>query len=120
MKLSSENVQKLFDECFCETGDKKVSAVAHEFTFDSNKLEKNSDKIKDMLYRLPENFMKDSGGGWSFLMGSKGRNGGEGTGLHFKMEPLFAIGEAGWKVKSLFPRELWEAIPGGVSYFVGI
>ena len=120
MKLSSENVQKLFDECFCETGDKKVSAVAHEFTFDSNKLEENSDKIRDMLYQLPKNFMKDSGGGWSFLMACNDKNGEQWTGLHLRMEQLFAMGEAIGKVKSLLPRELWKALPGGVPYYVVI
>ena len=32
MKLTSENVLKVFDKCFCEMGDKKVMGVAHEFS----------------------------------------------------------------------------------------
>ena len=120
MKLSSENVQKIFDECFSETGDKKVVSVVHEFFFNSNKLNENSDKIRDMLYQLPENFMKDSGGGWSFLMACNDKNGEQWTGLHLRMEQLFAMGEAIGKVKSLLPRELWKALPGGVPYYVVI
>ena len=120
MKLSSENVQKIFDECFYVTGDKKVAGVAHEFAFDSNKLEENSDKIRDMLHQLPENFMKDSGGGWSFLMACNDKNGEQWNGLHLRMEQLFAMGEAVGKVKSLLPRDMWKVLPCDVPYYVFI
>lgn len=118
MKLSSENVQKIFDECFSETGDKKVVGIVHEFVFDSNKLDENSDKISDMLHQLPGVFMKDSGGGWSFLMACNDKNGEQWTGLHLNMEHLFAMGEAIGKVESLLPRDMWKALPGGVPYYV--
>lgn len=120
MKLSSENVQKIFDECFSETGDKKVVGIVHEFVFDSNKLDENSDKINDMLRQLPENFMEGSGGGWSFLMACNDKNGEQWTGLHLRMEQLFALGEAIGKVESLFPRNMWKVLPGGVPYCVVI
>ena len=118
MKLTSENVLKVFDKCFCEMGDKKVMGVAHEFSFDSKMLNENQDEINDMLRQLPENFMEVSGGGWSFLMACNDKNGEQWTGLHLRMEQLFAMGEAIGKVKSLFPREMWKALPGGVPYYV--
>lgn len=118
MKLTSENVEKIFNRCSCETGDKKVIGVVREFSFDSNKLNENFDEISDMLHQLPENFMKDSGGGWSFLMACNDRSGEQWTGLHLRMEQLFAMGEAIGKVKSLLPREMWKALPGGVPYYV--
>lgn len=120
MKLTSENVLKVFDKCFCEMGDKKVMGVAHKFSFDSKMLNENQDEINDMLRQLPENFMEGSGGGWSFLMACNDKNGEQWTGLHLRMEQLFAMGEAIGKVKSLLPRELWKALPGGVPYYVVI
>lgn len=120
MKLSSENVKKIFDECFCETGDKKVIGIAHEFSFDSNKLNENSTEIRDMLHQLPDTFMKNIGGGWGFLMACDDKNGNQWTGLHLRMEQLFAMGEAIGSVKSLFPREMWKLLPGGVPYYMVI
>lgn len=120
MKLSSENVKKVFDECFLENGDKKVIGIAHEFSFDSDKLSKNSDEIKDMLHQLPDPFMQDIGGGWSFIMACDDKNGNQWTGLHLRMEQLFVMGEAIGAVKSLFPRKFWKELPGGVPYYVVI
>ena len=88
MKLTSENVRKVFDKCFCENGDKKIAGVAHEFLFDSKMLNENQNEIYDMLRQLPENFMEGSGGGWSFLMACNDKNGEQWTGLHLRMEQL--------------------------------
>lgn len=120
MKLTSENVENIFSKCVSDSGEKRISVIAHEFIFDSAKLEEHEAEISDMLHQLPKEFMKDSGGGYSFLMACNDKDGNQWTGLHLRMEQLFAMGEAIGIVKCLLPREIWRVLPGGVPYYVVI
>lgn len=54
----------------------------------------------------------------SFLNSCNTNEGKQWTGMHMKMEFLFALGVAIEKVKNLLPREMWPILPGGVPYFV--
>ena len=122
MKLTSENVKKVFDECLTETAEQenavKVEGIVRAFAFDSAKLKEHTESIFDMLRELPKEFMQNSGGGYSFLMACNDKDGNQWTGLHERMEQLFALGIGIEKVKCLLPRELWQALPGGVPYYV--
>ena len=117
MKLTAKNVIELLDKCGSETGDISIMGIAHQFCFDSQKLNEHKSEIKELLYQLPDTFLKDTGGGWSFLMACTDREGKQ-WGEHIHMEALFALGEACELCKSMFPRELWKALPGGVPYYI--
>lgn len=120
MKLTAENVEKVSGECFYESEDKtvKCEAVVHSFAFCEEKLQENKQNIVDMLSCLPKEFMQNTGGGYSFLAACNDKDGNQWTGLHLTMEKLFALGIGIEKVKCLFSREIWSALPGGVPYFV--
>lgn len=119
MKLSAENVEKVFEECFTENedGSIKCDRVVHSFLFRKDKLLENKQNITDMLLCLPPEFMQNAGGGYSFLMACNDKDGNQWTGLHLTMEKLFALGIGIEKVKCLLPRELWKMMPGGMPYF---
>lgn len=121
-KLSSENVENVFADCLGETagGENTITCegVAHSFLFMKDKLKDNAEKIYEMLLQLPEQFQKDSGGGYSFLCACNDKDGNQWTGLHLNMEKLFALGIGIEKVKCLLPREMWSVLPGGVPYYV--
>lgn len=62
--------------------------------------------------------MKSSGGGWTFLNACHDRHGNLWTGFHRRMEELFMLGLAIGKVHCLFPRDLWDALPGGMPFYM--
>lgn len=121
MKLSSENVERIFSDCLCEEEDKdsvKCEGVAHVFVLSRNKLSEHKEEISQMLLQLPSEFMEKVGGGYSFLCACNNKDGEQWTGLHLTMEKLFSLGIGIEKVKCLLPRELWQALPGGMPYYV--
>ena len=85
--------------------------------FSKSEIEKHKIEITGMLKCLPNEFMQNQGGGYSFLKACNDKNGNQWTGSHFQMEKLFALGIAVEKVKCLLPREIWEVLPGGVPYY---
>lgn len=122
MELTAENVEKVFMECFSEAEEGndtvKCEAVVHSFCFSKEKLKENTDNIYSMLRELPEEFMQDGGGGYSFLAACNDKNGNQWTGLHLTMEKLFALGISIGKATCPIPRALWQIMPGGMPYFV--
>jgi len=123
MKLTSENVEKIFTDCLFKNGENTdnailVNGITNNFGFNPNKIEQHKDDIYSMLKELPEKFHKDIGGGWSFLNACNDKHGKQWTGLHRVMEQLFAISMACGKVKCLLPRKLWKALPGSMPYYV--
>ena len=120
MKLTAENVEKVFGECFSESRDKavKCEVVVHSFAFCKDKLQENKQNIIEMLSCLPKEFMQNTGGGYSFLAACNDKDGNQWTGSHLTTEKLFALGIGIEKVKCLLPRELWKMMPGGMPYFV--
>ncbi|KKN01359.1 hypothetical protein LCGC14_1128560 [marine sediment metagenome] len=123
MELTAENVEKVFMDClFRDDKDTSDPAIAEGITlkigFNKERLSSHSDDVTTMLAQLPKEFQKDSGGGWSFLNACNNSEGEQWTGLHKIMEQLFTLGLASGKVISQLPRELWEALPGGMPYYV--
>jgi hypothetical protein len=114
MKLLSQNVEKLFKDCLSENGTlvegvivkAKLNITGHE------------EDIMSLLLQLPENFYQSKGGGWSFLCANETKDGTEWTGLHTIIEKLIVLGIAAGKAKYLLPRNLWQALPGEMPYFV--
>jgi hypothetical protein len=75
-------------------------------------------EIRAMLAELPDQYRKSGGGGWSFLNACDDRHGTQWTGFHRTMEHLFMLGLAIGAVTLLMPRELWDALPGGMPYYM--
>jgi len=123
MKLTSENVEKIFTDCLFRNGEntdntKYINGIINSFGFHLDRVKKHENDIYSMLKQLPENFQKDTGGGWSFLNACNNKDGEQWTGFHRIMEKLFVIGMACDKVQCLLPQSLWKALPGSMPYYV--
>lgn len=119
--LTPEAVQTLMRICLADEGAKDpliVEGIIRKFAFDAKTVEENKDQIVNLLNELPAPFMLREGGGWSFLMAANDKHGNQ-WGEHQAIEELMCLGMAAGKVKYVFEeRELWEAFPGGMPYFV--
>ena len=114
MKLTAQNVEKLFAKCFRETGE-PTEGLFGKAVLD---IDGHESDIESMLAQLPNEFQRAGGGGWSFLNACMDKDGGQWTGMHQTMDKLFMLGIAAGKAKWLMPRELWSALPGGMPYVI--
>lgn len=114
MKLTAQNVERLFAECYSEDVEPTLGVVGSAGLVTTGR----ESEIAELLAQLPVEFQRSGGGGWSFLNGCMDRAGGQWTGMHPTVDRLVMLGLAAGLVKFLLPRELWEALPGGVPYFV--
>ena len=122
LKLTIENVEKIFLDCFLPnnyTDNTKVipvNTVTGNFGFDPEKIEKHAADIQQMISQLSSNF-DEANEGYSFMnLPFKGENdelwGGQINGDH-----LMALGLAsGWMKFTIEDKYLWQALPGGVPY----
>jgi len=122
MKLSAKNVQAVFEKCLSVSQGEldllPIEGIMGTYDFRKNKIDEHAKDIANMLKELPLEFQKHGGGGMSFLNACNNNAGEQWTGLHRRMEELFVLGIAANKVKSVMPRELWSALPGGMPYYV--
>jgi len=123
MKLTSENVEFVFNECKFDSKTSKekaiqVDGVVHIYSFDQSKLNKRKKDIYSMLRQLPDEFQQDGGGGMSFLKACDDKNGNRWTDLHLRIEQLLCLGIATDQLDFCLPREAWHIMPGGMPYVV--
>ena len=121
--LNAGQVNAVFMDCLFRDGEDtskhvKAEGIVRNIRFHTERLESHKAEIVAMLDELPEQFQEKSGGGWSFLNACNDKHGNQWTGLHQTMEQLFQLGIGIGKVKSLLPREMWNALPGGMPYYV--
>lgn len=120
MKLTLENVERIFKECLAEerTSDEvvPVDGVMNGFVLKKDKLKFYREEIKGMLDILPDDFREHGGGGWSFLNLCVRKDGEQWTGSHAVMEHLVCLGIGSGKMKYLLPRQMWKVLPGGMPY----
>lgn len=95
-----------------------VDGITMKTGFDPEKIAKKKGKILEMLGELPESFMHNKGGGYSFLAACNDKDGRQWTGEHRMMELLFMLGLGINRVALCLPRKMWSALPGGVPYYV--
>lgn len=95
-----------------------VQGIVHMFGFNPERLENKREQVKTWLAALPHEFRKSGGGGWSFLNACNQANGVQWTGLHQRMEQLFALGIGLELAECQLPRELWPSLPGRMPYYV--
>lgn len=122
MKLSSINVKHIILECLFKEGEDttdhiRCEGIINTIGFHPGRIQQYHDDIFDMLKQLPTSFMKSSGGGHSFLAACM-TNEEEQWGEHQSMEELMLLGLAIKKVEYCLPREMWQALPGHMPYFM--
>ena len=118
MDLTTENVNKVTDECAGIGPDSfEVEGIVRSFRFSKAALDRHREDIIDMLHHLPHQFRRDDGGGWSFLMACDREDGTRWTDIHRVMEQLLALGLGVGAATLTLPRDLWGALPGSVPYF---
>lgn len=125
MKLTSKRVEEIMASCLfkdeeLEEGQPeyiKAEGIAITAGFHPERLEAHKEEIIQLLNELPWQFMTPGGGGWSFLNTCNDKHGVQWTGLHEVMDKLFMLGIGIGKVKCLMPRDMWDALPGGMPYY---
>ncbi|PZU95550.1 MAG: hypothetical protein DI527_00650 [Chelatococcus sp.] len=95
----------------------RVDAVNAAFGFHPERIAEKRADIAALLAELPEAFMSDKGGGFSFLNACVDRL-DRPWGEHRDVEALLALGLATGLASFLMPRDMWDALPGGLPYFV--
>lgn len=123
MKLTAKNVEVVFFDCLFKNGEPtenciKAEGLLNTFGFHPERLKKHKSEVYDMLKQFPDSFQKKSGGGMTFLDACIDKDGNQWTELHSIMEQLVVLGIAIDKVKYCMLREVWEAFPGAMPYFV--
>lgn len=94
-----------------------VEGVRVRIGFHPQRLESHREQVREWLALLPPQFHKDAGGGWSFLNACLTRD-GEQWGEHWNVEQLLALGIGLNLARWLTPRDMWDALPGGMPYAV--
>lgn len=118
--LTADSARGLFAGCLAEAGcdGLAVEGIVTGATFDRARIAGRCDDIRALLAELPGQFRSSGGGGWSFLNACEDRHDRQWTGMHRDMEQLFMLGIAAGLVALLMPRDLWEALPGGMPYYL--
>jgi hypothetical protein len=118
-RLDSQQVADTFNACIAD-GDEgfEVDMIVSKIRLDKERLANHAELIAAMLLELPDQFRKSGGGGWSFLNACDDKHGNQWTGLHLRMSELFAMGQGIGMVECQLPRELWDALPGGMPYYI--
>ena len=122
-KLTPARVNEVFMDCLFAPGEDTSTAVVVEgilnkFGFHPVRLEKHREDVTELLSQLPAEFFPGTGSGMSFLNACNNRDGDLWTGEHRIMDMLFSLGLALELVVCLLPREVWEALPGGMPYYM--
>ena len=127
MKLTSDNVDKIFMDCLfkdneivggkpCVPPTMGDGIITKTFGFHPVRIENHRADIKHLLDQLPNEFKMGGGEGSSFLNACMTAT-GEQWGEHRNMEQLFALGSALKLARFCIPdRSFWESLPGGLPY----
>ena len=121
--LQSDKVTEIFVDCLFNDGEDasnhvKAIGIMRGVGFHPERLESHREEIIAMLAELPDQFQQDKGGGWSFLNACRDKDGNQWTGLHSIVEQLVLLGIGIAEVEFIIPRNMWDALPGGMPYFV--
>lgn len=118
MKLSSENVERIFHECLADntTDLIPVEGIRMKPAFSIKKLAKHEREISEMLGQLPDKFHKGKGDGWTFLNMCMDKSGKQWTDFHTVCDMLVCLGLATGLLSFVLPRDLWNVFPGGMPY----
>lgn len=131
MKLTSDNVEKVFLDCLYREeeilgipegqppeGAVLIKGIIINTGLHPERLKGHLEDIRSMLSELPDGFSHDKGGGMSFLAACNTKEGTQWTSFHEIIDLLFVLGVGTKLVRLCAPRELWGALPGGMPYYV--
>jgi hypothetical protein len=94
----------------------KSEGIVCVFGFHPERLEQNREKIVDLVKEIvADEFLRDHGGGMSFLQLCEARN-GELWGEHHQCDALFCLAQAIGHARYCMPRDMWSVFPGGMPY----
>lgn len=122
-KLTPARVEEVLADCLFKEGEDTsialvVEGIVTKFGLHPERVEQHKGDIKELLSQLPAEFFPESGGGMSFLNACNNREDVQWTGEHRVMEQLFVLGMAAELAVCLLPREVWEALPGSMPYYM--
>ena len=119
-RLTATRVEAVFADCLAQSaeGSTIIHGIVRTVAFDPAKIQAHAGDIAALLAELPDQFRKSGGGGWSFLNACEDRRGALWTGLHQRMDELFMLALAAGQVTELLPREMWDALPGWMPYYM--
>lgn len=96
-----------------------TEGIVVSFGFHKERLAEKKEEIRALVKEIvPDEFLLDKGGGWSFLNLCQDRTGALWTGLQVHAQSLYCLASAVGMAKFCLDREFWSALPGGVPYMV--
>lgn len=91
-----------------------VDGLVSKYGFHPDRLESHREDVREILKQMPDQFMKNGGGGWSFLNLCNTKDGVQ-WGEHRDMESLcclaIGLGMGEWQMKSMA-----ATMPGGMPF----
>lgn len=120
-KLNAKIIEEILKYCLFKQDENKdnkiiVEGIVHAYGFHPGRISEKKEVIKELLLELPIAFMKNGGGGVSFLEACMDKYNNQWTDEHCAIENLFILGIATGQAQWCFPRDLWNALPGGMPY----
>lgn len=126
--IDANRINEIFLDCLFQSEEEAQEAqkqnnfilaegIMHKIGFNPEKIKYHENEIYSILNELPDQFKKESGGGWSFLNACVDKSNNH-WGEHQNIDQLFILGIAIKKVSYLMPREMWSVLPGGMPYVV--
>lgn len=122
-ELTADNVHDTFIKCLFKAGEDHSNFVEAEgvmvkIGFHPGRIAEKTEEINQMIEQLPNEFKKDTGGGWTFLNACQNAKGEQWADMHQTIDELVCLGLATKKISYLMPREFWQMFPGGMPYIV--
>lgn len=119
--ITAIEVHEIFVDCLFREDEPIVDpaigeGILQRYGFHPGRIANHSQRIHELLLALPEGFREDKGGGWTFLNACDDAAGNH-WGEHRNMDELFVLGLATGKCRSVLPRDMWDALPGGMPYY---
>lgn len=124
MSIDANEVEKVYVDCLVESatmleslGVVAVEGVLHKHAFLREQLDGHRETIVGWLRQMPDEFHESRGSGWSFMNACNTKDGEQWTGLHQRMDQLFAMGQGLGVVKCAVPRKMWFVFPDSMPYY---
>lgn len=92
-----------------------VKGLVSNYGFHPERLKSHQAEIKAMIEDLPKEFLRETGGGYTFLNLCTEKD-GRMWGQHRDCENLLCLAMGLKMAGYCAPREMWQILPGGVPY----
>lgn len=124
--INADEVEAAFRDCLFDEDEPmeprvEVEGILHTFGFHPERLESHRAQVARWLSDLPTEFRSTEyggEGGWTFMNACQDRNNVQWTGLHQRMDQLFALGQGLGLAKPVLSRKYWSSLPAGMPYYV--